>query len=98
MKTGNHNRIGAETVKSARAAAIVLFIALGSWTGGACARGFQLAAVTFGNTQFVGVGEAGGLAVSLDGLEWKELGACPEAPLRQVTSANGLFVAVGDRG
>src|SRR5581483_1504343 len=61
-----------------------------------------LVSISFGNGEFVGLDSAGNILNSIDGLNWSTLSAVANnggaSPLRGVTAAGGLLLAVGNDG
>jgi hypothetical protein len=71
---------------------------LDSWTAITSPTGSNtLFGITYGNGQFVAVGDSGAIATSLDGVNWVRRQSGIRDGLGAVTFGNGQFVAVGGR-
>ncbi|TGE31851.1 leucine-rich repeat protein [Desulfosporosinus sp. Sb-LF] len=69
-----------------------------SWTTRSSGSTNSLAGVTYGNSTFVAVGDAGTILTSPDGASWTTRSSGSTNSLAGVTYGNSTFVAVGDAG
>lgn len=70
-----------------------------SWTAENLPANFgPMHAITYGQGQFVALGQTNTALISSDGLSWQRESSTSTNNLRAITYGNGAYVAVGDRG